>query len=96
MVTSVVFIKIDEYLDGGWNQYDQNISDHRPVAMKILIANIPSYDFNDDGSVNNQDLTILISSILGETDPESTWDINFDSVVNVYDLFYLSDYLQDI
>ena len=35
-------IKIDEYLEGGWNQYDQNISDHRPVAMKILFANIPS------------------------------------------------------
>ena len=28
-------IKIDEYLDGGWNEYDQNISDHRPVAIKL-------------------------------------------------------------
>ena len=89
-------IKIDEYLEGGWNQYDQNISDHRPVAMKILFANIPSYDFNDDGIVDDQDFNILISSILGETDPEEVWDVNFDSIVNIFDLFYLSDYLQGI
>ena len=29
-------IKIDEYLDGGWYEYDQNVSDHRPVALKLL------------------------------------------------------------
>ena len=29
-------IKIDEYLDGGWSEYDQNVSDHRPVALKLL------------------------------------------------------------
>ena len=28
-------IKIDDYINGGWTEYDQNISDHRPVAMKI-------------------------------------------------------------
>lgn len=26
---------IDEYLNGGWSEYDQYISDHRPVALKI-------------------------------------------------------------
>ena len=29
-------IKIDEYLDGGLYEYDENISDHRPVAMKFI------------------------------------------------------------
>jgi len=29
-------IKIDEYIDGGWSEYDQNVSDHRPVALKLL------------------------------------------------------------
>ena len=29
-------IKIDEYLNGGWSEYDQNVSDHRPVALKLL------------------------------------------------------------
>ena len=28
-------IKIDEYLTGGWSEYDQNVSDHRPVALKL-------------------------------------------------------------
>lgn len=30
-------IKIDEYLPNGWLEYDENISDHRPVALKLLI-----------------------------------------------------------
>jgi len=30
-------IKIDEYLTGGLIEYDENISDHRPVALKLLI-----------------------------------------------------------
>ncbi len=28
-------IKIDEYLTGSWWEYDENISDHRPVALKL-------------------------------------------------------------
>lgn len=28
-------IKIDEYIAGGWWEYDENISDHRPVALKL-------------------------------------------------------------
>jgi endonuclease/exonuclease/phosphatase family metal-dependent hydrolase len=30
-------INIDEYLSGGWSEYDQNVSDHRPVALKLVI-----------------------------------------------------------
>ncbi len=29
--------KIDDYLTNGWNEYEQNISDHRPVAIKLKI-----------------------------------------------------------
>jgi len=29
-------IKIDDYFEGGWSAYDQNVSDHRPVALKLL------------------------------------------------------------
>lgn len=28
-------MKVDDYLDGGWWQYDANISDHRPVAIRL-------------------------------------------------------------
>ncbi|MEP0264638.1 endonuclease/exonuclease/phosphatase family protein [Dokdonia sp.] len=30
-------IKVDEYLTGGWMEYDGNISDHRPVALKLAV-----------------------------------------------------------
>ncbi len=30
-------IKLEEYIIGGWWEYEQNISDHRPVATKFLI-----------------------------------------------------------
>ncbi len=42
-------IKIDEYLTGGWWEYEQNISDHRPVALKI---NMPSNSGINDLSLN--------------------------------------------
>ena len=28
-------LRIDELLDGGWNEYENNISDHRPVGLKL-------------------------------------------------------------
>ena len=30
-------IRIDDFMDGGFNEYDQNISDHRPVALKLSV-----------------------------------------------------------
>ena len=40
-------IKIDEYLTGGWSEYDENISDHRPVALKLLVdSNLSVTDFD--------------------------------------------------
>ncbi len=30
-------IKIEDHLSGGWVEYDENISDHRPVALKLPI-----------------------------------------------------------
>ncbi|BAO76363.1 endonuclease/exonuclease/phosphatase family protein [Winogradskyella sp. PG-2] len=41
-------IKIDEYLTGGWVEYDENISDHRPVALKLMIDdNLSVSDFDN-------------------------------------------------
>lgn len=30
-------LRIDDILDGGWSEYDDNISDHRPVGLKLAI-----------------------------------------------------------
>ena len=32
-------LKIEQYLSDGWSEYDTNISDHRPVGIKILPNN---------------------------------------------------------
>jgi endonuclease/exonuclease/phosphatase family metal-dependent hydrolase len=34
-IAEVKTIKIDEYMPGGWDQYESNVSDHRPVALKL-------------------------------------------------------------
>ncbi len=36
--SDILTIKIDEYLDNGWDEYDENISDHRPVALKLNLS----------------------------------------------------------
>jgi endonuclease/exonuclease/phosphatase family metal-dependent hydrolase len=34
-LSTVETIKIDQYLEGGWNEYEDNVSDHRPVGLKL-------------------------------------------------------------
>ena len=33
--TDIQTIKLDEYFDGGMSEYDEKVSDHRPVALKL-------------------------------------------------------------
>ena len=37
--SEIKVLKIDEFLSGGWNEYDANVSDHRPDALKIEQTN---------------------------------------------------------
>ena len=30
-------IKVEEFLAGGWPEYDANVSDHRPLALKLAL-----------------------------------------------------------
>ncbi len=46
MDSDIQTIKIEEYLPGGWSEYDENISDHRPVAIKLMVdGNLDVTDF---------------------------------------------------
>ncbi len=36
-LSSIMTIKVDDYLAGGLSEYDSNISDHRPVGLKLDI-----------------------------------------------------------
>ncbi|MFO8067836.1 MAG: choice-of-anchor J domain-containing protein [Bacteroidales bacterium] len=42
-------LKIEDYLSGGWNDYTQDISDHRPVAIKLFMDEnlVLKKDFED-------------------------------------------------
>lgn len=84
-------IKIDEYLEGGWNEYDQNISDHRPVAIKITLLHY--FDLNNDGHLNEDDLIDILLLILENGEDHSLGDLNFDYEVDIFDLILLCDHL---
>ncbi len=34
-ISEVKVVRIDDILEGGWNEYDSNVSDHRPVVWKF-------------------------------------------------------------
>lgn len=82
-------IKIDDYIDGGWDEYDQNISDHRPVAMKINFNFESSFDLNNDGVVNDNDIILLLSIIFEQNNAQFPGDINLDSRIDIFDLLML-------
>jgi predicted extracellular nuclease len=48
--SEIATIKIDEYLTNGWSEYDENISDHRPVGLKLKID--LNLDINDISNSN--------------------------------------------
>ena len=87
-------IKVDQYLGGGWNEYDQNISDHRPVAMKINYNSAIPYDINNDGLLNNSDFITLLYFVIDNNSLSASADINSDLEVNIFDLLILSDFFQ--
>ena len=52
-------------------------------------------DLNGDLVLDNQDVSILVDLVLNEMyfDPA---DMNFDSAIDIFDLFLLSDFLQNM
>jgi len=84
----VEVIRIDDFMDGGFSQYDQNISDHRPVALKLSSEEIPLGDMNNDGILNVIDIVSIVSIILFSQYLDSA-DMNFDDIVNILDVIQL-------
>ena len=77
--------RIDDYLSG-WGEYDNYISDHRPVVINL---NFPiEGDINDDGNVNVLDITLLINMILANTYSDIS-DLNNDGGLNILDVVLL-------
>ena len=83
-------IRIDNFMDGGFNEYDQNISDHRPVALKLSTNVISLGDINLDGQINIMDIVLVIEIIL-DSDNEYNLlaDLNGDGIINIIDVVQL-------
>ena len=79
--------KIDNYMNS-WQQYDNYISDHRPVFINFLWE--ATGDLNQDGNINILDITILINYILNNQ-YFTIADFNNDGGLNILDLVFLVD-----
>ena len=56
-------------------------------------GNLPAYDVNGDGEIDQSDLIMLVVSIMNENDIEDVGDFNFDQQTDIFDILILSDYL---
>ena len=84
---SVFTFKIDDYMSGWW-EYDNLISDHRPVVINLQFE--MTGDINFDGIINVLDVTILINMILNNDFSEIV-DLNNDLGLNILDVILLID-----
>ena len=83
--SDVLTFKVDDYLSGGWNSYENYISDHRPVFMKMDFNEFDLGDINVDGSLDILDVITIVNLILiGEYN--ELGDMNYDGTLNVMDV----------
>jgi hypothetical protein len=76
-----------------WGQYDNYISDHRPVVINFIFS--LSGDLNQDNNINILDVTILINFILNDIF-NSNADLNGDDGLNIIDLVLLVDLILNL
>ena len=62
----------------------------------LQCVNTISYDINNDGQINNEDLITVVISIVNNSQTENSSDLNFDFAVDIFDLLLLSDYLSEM
>lgn len=84
-ISNVQTFKVDDYFNGGWNSYDDYVSDHRPVFMSFNFEPAAVGDLNNDQNIDILDVIVVISLIL-EGDYNSLGDINTDGLLNVMDV----------
>ena len=81
-------IRIDDYMSGGFSQYDQNISDHRPVAIRLQSSIELIGDLNSDDSIDILDVVLAVNFVLS-SDYSNIADLNSDDTVDVLDIILL-------
>jgi hypothetical protein len=92
----VEVIRIDDFMDGGFSQFDQNISDHRPVGIKLSTETVLLGDMNFDGEINVVDIVSIIAIILdSNSEYDLLADLNEDNVINIIDIVQLVNMILD-
>jgi len=86
--SAVETLKIDEFMDGGFDEYYDNISDHRPVGLKLEFGTTISGDINQDGEVNILDVVMTVSIVISD-EYDDLADLNNDGNVDVLDIVQL-------
>ena len=81
----VATFKVDDYLSGGLNSYDNFISDHRPVYMRLNFSDQDVGDINSDGVLDILDVIAIINLVLSAQYDEMA-DVNYDGSLNVMDV----------
>ena len=90
----VEVIRIDDFMDGGFSEYDQYISDHRPVALKINPTIMLQGDINADGEIDIIDIVSIVNLILDDNSEfNQIADINEDGFINVVDIIELLNFI---
>ena len=88
----VEVIRIDNFMDGEFNEYDQTISDHRPVALRLIPNTFIIGDINLDGQVNVVDVVSIVNIILdGNSNYNELADLNEDGINDTIDIVQLID-----
>jgi exonuclease III len=92
--SEVLTFRVDDYLSGGWNSYENYISDHRPVFMRINFSEFNFGDVNGDGSLDILDVITIVNLILiGGYD--ELGDMNYDGTLNVIDVIIIVNSILD-
>ena len=91
-------ILAEEIATNNWNQYDNIISDHRPVQLLLEFDQI-SYigDTNSDQNIDVLDVVNIIDIILNNSNPNQIEiylsDYNSDGLVDVSDIVAIVNYI---
>jgi len=92
--SDVLTFKVDDYLSGGWNSYENYISDHRPVFMRMDFNEFDLGDINVDGSLDILDVITIVNLVLiGEYN--ELGDMNYDGTLNVMDVVIVVNSILD-
>ncbi len=92
--SEVSTFRVDDYLTGAWNAYENFISDHRPVFMRINLSQFDLGDVNSDGSLDILDVITIVNLVLAEEYNELA-DVNYDEIINIMDVIIVLNMILD-